>query len=153
MSPTSMETAFSTHFRTIMPPSRGPGTASKKSCVCPYCQRDFRRREHLQRHVRLHTNEKPYVCDCKEAFARRDLLKRHQRLAHGGVEVSPSSSATPPQADRGGSLSTHGAANRRESAVHGPYPVQRATSPAAAPVQEAGSVDHVISSYQDPGKA
>ncbi|KAF7595818.1 hypothetical protein BBP40_004630 [Aspergillus hancockii] len=73
-----------------MSPSRtsnvGQSSATKagKSHTCAYCRRDFRRLEHLQRHVRLHTKEKPYNCNCGQTFARRDLLKRHQRLAHGG---------------------------------------------------------------------
>ncbi|KAL4932992.1 C2H2-type zinc finger protein [Aspergillus undulatus] len=63
----------------------------KKSRTCSYCHREFHRLEHLQRHVRLHTNEKPYTCGCGEGFGRRDLLKRHQRLVHGGVDPSTSS--------------------------------------------------------------
>ncbi|KAE8151067.1 hypothetical protein BDV25DRAFT_139224 [Aspergillus avenaceus] len=54
----------------------------EKSHTCQYCQRNFRRLEHLQRHVRLHTKERPYACSCGEAFARRDLLKRHHRVVH-----------------------------------------------------------------------
>ncbi|KAL4915392.1 hypothetical protein BDW62DRAFT_212741 [Aspergillus aurantiobrunneus] len=55
----------------------------KRSRTCPYCNREFHRLEHLQRH------EKPYSCDCGESFGRRDLLKRHQRLVHEGLEPSP----------------------------------------------------------------
>ncbi|KAH7013014.1 hypothetical protein EDB80DRAFT_709225 [Ilyonectria destructans] len=50
--------------------------------LCTYCDRRFRRPEHLQRHIRTHTKEKPYVCHCGSSFARRDLLRRHERLAH-----------------------------------------------------------------------
>ncbi|KAI3395899.1 hypothetical protein diail_684 [Diaporthe ilicicola] len=48
---------------------------------CPHCGRTFKRTEHLERHVRTHTKEKPFICECGAAFARRDLLTRHQRIA------------------------------------------------------------------------
>jgi hypothetical protein len=84
----------------------------KKPRTCPHCSREFRRHEHLQRHLRIRmlptylpttllmytraarrianktdTNEKPYSCACGALFARRDLLKRHESLAHSGGET------------------------------------------------------------------
>ncbi|KAL1965790.1 hypothetical protein VTN77DRAFT_5111 [Rasamsonia byssochlamydoides] len=45
---------------------------------CGYCKRHYNRADHLIRHVRSHTQEKPYVCHvCGKGFARPDLLKRH----------------------------------------------------------------------------
>ncbi|KAL6692408.1 fungal-specific transcription factor domain-containing protein [Trichoderma pleuroticola] len=58
-----------------------PPTARRNLCV--YCTRSFKRAEHLQRHIRTHTKDKPYICQCGTAFARRDLLTRHERLSHG----------------------------------------------------------------------
>jgi hypothetical protein len=69
-----------------------------KEFSCPYCQRSFRRLEHLQRHTRrrmfsalayccstnsynLDTNEKPFSCPCGASFSRRDLLRRHERVS------------------------------------------------------------------------
>jgi Fungal Zn(2)-Cys(6) binuclear cluster domain/Zinc finger, C2H2 type len=45
---------------------------------CGTCKKTYNRADHLIRHVRSHTHEKPYVCDvCNKGFARPDLLKRH----------------------------------------------------------------------------
>ncbi|KAI3547493.1 hypothetical protein CABS01_11122 [Colletotrichum abscissum] len=70
---------------------------------CPHCGRTFKRTEHLERHVRTHTKEKPFICRCGAAFARRDLLTRHQRIAfHEDGSESP---GVPSEPDSG---ETHG---------------------------------------------
>ncbi|KIW69994.1 hypothetical protein PV04_02306 [Phialophora macrospora] len=59
--------------------------AAVKTFVCHRCDRKFARLEHLQRHERSHTKEKPYHCViCIRAFTRKDLLTRHLRLYHHG---------------------------------------------------------------------
>ncbi|KAL0932476.1 uncharacterized protein CTRU02_213429 [Colletotrichum truncatum] len=69
----------------------GPDTRS-----CPHCGRTFKRTEHLERHVRTHTKEKPFICRCGAAFARRDLLTRHQRIAfHEDGSESPVGASEP----------------------------------------------------------
>ncbi|KAL0940296.1 C2H2 transcription factor [Colletotrichum truncatum] len=62
-----------------MPPDNGRPYATK---ICHICNRSFVRGEHLRRHLRTHTKEKPYRCHCGQSFARRDLLTRHERLYH-----------------------------------------------------------------------
>ncbi|KAF1816890.1 hypothetical protein P152DRAFT_453500 [Eremomyces bilateralis CBS 781.70] len=58
--------------------------------TCSYCQRHFKRAEHLTRHLRIHTKERPFRCGCGATFSRRDLLTRHWRISkHGDDEVSP----------------------------------------------------------------
>lgn len=45
---------------------------------CLVCGRNFSRREHLKRHVRSHTREKPFQCrTCGKSFCRSDILARH----------------------------------------------------------------------------
>ncbi|KAH8682857.1 hypothetical protein BGZ60DRAFT_398838 [Tricladium varicosporioides] len=45
---------------------------------CGTCSQSYSRLDHLARHVRSHTHEKPYRCDtCGKQFSRVDLLRRH----------------------------------------------------------------------------
>lgn len=51
------------------------------TCPYPVCHRPFRRLEHLRRHVRTHTQERPYACNrCPRRFARQDNLTNHLRI-------------------------------------------------------------------------
>jgi transcription factor STE12 len=53
-----------------------------KAFVCPLlsCGRMFKRMEHLRRHLRTHTLERPYQCPrCKKRFSRSDNLSQHLR--------------------------------------------------------------------------
>ncbi|KAL1305022.1 hypothetical protein AAFC00_003922 [Neodothiora populina] len=52
--------------------------ATDRLFQCSECGKSYSRVDHLARHVRLHTKEKPYSCEtCGKGFARADLLKRH----------------------------------------------------------------------------
>lgn len=51
-----------------------------KRYVCETCYKGFRRVEHLKRHKKTHTNERPFACpipDCGRKFSRNDNLKAH----------------------------------------------------------------------------
>jgi len=60
--------------------------AAIKEHVCQYCGKICDRPSHLQRHVRMHTGEKPFACTydgCDKSFAHNSHLTRHERTHTG----------------------------------------------------------------------
>jgi hypothetical protein len=56
---------------------------TKRERICPWCSQSFSKEDHLARHVRRHTREKPFSCvTCTKTFTRYDSLLRHAR-SHG----------------------------------------------------------------------
>ena len=50
---------------------------------CMYCPKTFAQKANRDRHVCLHTGEKPYSCpECSEKFSRGDKLKIHRTKVH-----------------------------------------------------------------------
>ncbi|KAF9130531.1 hypothetical protein BGW39_002989 [Mortierella sp. 14UC] len=60
------------------------GTARVFTCLVDACGKQFKRSEHLKRHVRsVHTLEKPFGCpyeNCPKRFSRSDNLNQHIRI-------------------------------------------------------------------------
>ncbi|RUS23933.1 STE like transcription factor-domain-containing protein [Jimgerdemannia flammicorona] len=49
-------------------------------CPVPNCDRTFKRLEHVKRHFRTHTSERPYGCHvCGKRFSRTDNLSQHKK--------------------------------------------------------------------------
>jgi len=57
-------------------------TSDEKPHICTIatCDMRFKRQEHLRRHERTHTDERPFLCDvCGKRFSRTDNLKSHRK--------------------------------------------------------------------------
>ncbi|CAM1503653.1 Fc.00g012440.m01.CDS01 [Cosmosporella sp. VM-42] len=48
----------------------------------PPCNLSFTRSEHLARHIRKHTGERPFQCHCSRRFSRLDNLRQHAQTVH-----------------------------------------------------------------------
>ncbi|XP_069554613.1 zinc finger protein 148 isoform X1 [Brachyistius frenatus] len=60
------------------------GTPNPKCHVCVHCNAAFRTNYHLQRHVFIHTGEKPFQCSqCDMRFIQKYLLQRHEKIHTG----------------------------------------------------------------------
>lgn len=62
-----------------------PPGKKKKNHECPLCGLRFQRPEHVKRHMRSHSKEKPFHCDqpnCGKRFNRSDNLKAHLKKIH-----------------------------------------------------------------------
>ncbi|KAL3496440.1 hypothetical protein BJX62DRAFT_194041 [Aspergillus germanicus] len=50
-------------------------SSHRRERVCPWCSRSFTKDEHLARHARTHTREKPFSCTvCQKTFSRQLVL-------------------------------------------------------------------------------
>ncbi|KAJ3797896.1 hypothetical protein GGU11DRAFT_40478 [Lentinula aff. detonsa] len=66
--------------------SGAPTTIKAYACPLLSCGRLFKRMEHLKRHLRTHTMERPFVCTkkgCGKRFSRSDNLSQHLRVCKG----------------------------------------------------------------------
>lgn len=62
---------------------------------CGFCKAEYSRSDHLVRHVRGHTKQRPFICTlCGKGFARQDLLKRHVSTHDGEFVAGSSAEAT-----------------------------------------------------------
>ncbi|KAN0073064.1 hypothetical protein V8E54_009178 [Elaphomyces granulatus] len=70
----------------------GPPSKKKKGqrffCTdFPPCTLSFTRSEHLARHIRKHTGERPFQCHCSRRFSRLDNLRQHAQTVHVNEEI------------------------------------------------------------------
>ncbi|BFZ53016.1 DNA-binding transcription factor adr1 [Savitreella phatthalungensis] len=115
------------------------GAPKLKPYVCQTCTRPFARLEHLKRHERSHTKEKPFCCEqagdlpgCGRRFARRDLLLRHQQKIH----LFPNTS-------KRRRLSAQQQQQARKSSGASSVECAKEVTPAAYTTQSNGTVDPV----------
>ena len=65
------------------PPDKAPRRVEKaaKDTLCSICGKLLRSPSMLERHLRIHTGEKPFECDrCGRSFSSRENLQRHIRV-------------------------------------------------------------------------
>lgn len=74
------------------PSSKSPNKADASGNVTMFqcrgfgdCRMVFTRSEHLARHVRKHTGERPFRCHCGKAFSRLDNLRQHAQTVHADM--------------------------------------------------------------------
>lgn len=57
------------------------GSSARFTCSEDGCNKTFKRMEHLSRHLRMHSGERPFICsepDCHRKFSRSDNLQAHK---------------------------------------------------------------------------
>ncbi|KAH9254361.1 hypothetical protein BASA81_007643 [Batrachochytrium salamandrivorans] len=90
---------------------RGPNKKSEqlpKTIRCTYlsCSSMFNRQEHLTRHLRMHTGERPFLCTfvgCHKTFTRTDNLAAHVK-SHAPITLRRPRKASPAISDPTGCL-------------------------------------------------
>lgn len=58
------------------------------ACDIPFCNRAFKRYEHLKRHMKMHSGERPFKCmhpGCSKSFSRSDNLNQHYKTHNVGA--------------------------------------------------------------------
>ncbi|XP_055077186.1 zinc finger protein 467-like [Periophthalmus magnuspinnatus] len=81
---------------------------------CHFCEKKFRDKHNLKRHIAVHTGEKPFSCPvCGRCFSQKETLRQHMSLH--------SRSKTEPRVKRGGSPRTAPAPQDPAASQNAPF--------------------------------
>ncbi|KAF3904385.1 hypothetical protein ABW21_db0201698 [Orbilia brochopaga] len=98
-----------------------------RTYICRFCQYVFKRSEHLARHERSHTQEKPFGCSvCSCMFSRKDLVVRHERMIH--FERKPTTRMTSRKAQKYEPRRESQSSDGKDSVTSDPTPERRRSS-------------------------
>ncbi|KAK3910991.1 Zinc finger protein 226 [Frankliniella fusca] len=62
--------------------------SDERNFECNVCHKSFKRKNDLRRHQRSHSDDRKYVCHCKQSYKFMSHLRRHQEAAHKTVPSS-----------------------------------------------------------------
>ncbi|XP_037315662.2 zinc finger protein 11-like isoform X2 [Pungitius pungitius] len=75
-------------------PAPQPEAAAAEGKVCPICSRILPCTADIAKHLRSHTEERPFICvSCEKGFKYKDTLKKHQ-IIHGHEGIREEQSKT-----------------------------------------------------------
>lgn len=61
---------------------------TKRRYICNFCDKEFLGGNDLRKHIRIHTNERPFECPhCRQRFRQGGCLKNHIASQHGTSET------------------------------------------------------------------
>jgi len=105
----------------------GGGQGASLRCTYEGCPKTYSRREHLNRHIKLHMGiepDRPYYChDCGKTFTRKEHLLRHRRSHTGETPYPcPGTCVTGPECTKQFARKEHLKRHLRAHTGEHPYP-------------------------------